>query len=122
MEQLNVLGESLQLCCTGTGFQRNGFCEVPFGDHGNHSVCAIVTDEFLLMQQRIGNDLITPIPAYQFNGLKAGDRWCLCAIRWHQAHLAGVAPPVVLSATSKDALKVIDLDVLKAFAVDESTL
>ena len=71
MEQLNVLGESLQLYCTGTGFQRNGFCEVPFGDHGNHSVCAIVTDEFLLMQQRIGNDLITPIPAYQFNGLKA---------------------------------------------------
>lgn len=120
MNQLNVLGEPLQLCCSGTGFQRNGFCEVPAGDRGNHSVCAIVTDAFLLMQQRIGNDLITPIPAYQFNGLKAGDRWCLCAIRWYQSYSAGVAPPVILSATAQDALNVIDLAILQAHAFEPS--
>ena len=114
MTELNVLGEPLQPCCSNTGFQRDGYCSVPSSDRGNHSVCAIMTDEFLLMQQRIGNDLITPNPAYQFKGLQAGDKWCLCAIRWAQAEQAGIAPPVVLLATAQAALAVITLEKLTA--------
>ena len=114
MPELNVLGEPLIPCCAGTGFQRDGYCSVISSDRGNHSVCAIMTDEFLLMQQRIGNDLITPNPAYQFKGLVAGDKWCLCARRWAQAEQAGVAPPVILEATSEAALSVNTLDRLKA--------
>ncbi|MET1219544.1 MAG: DUF2237 domain-containing protein [Glaciecola sp.] len=116
-ELLNVLGEPLQPCCTGTGFMRDGYCKVPASDLGNHSVCAIVTDAFLQMQARLGNDLITPIPAYQFPGLKAGDRWCLCASRWRQAYQVGLAPKIDLNATSEAALKIVTLDMLREFAV-----
>lgn len=112
MTQRNVLGEPLQPCCAGTGFMRTGTCTVPNSDVGNHSVCAIVTDEFLQMQARLGNDLITPIPAYQFPGLKAGDRWCLCASRWKQAYDYDLAPPVVLEATNETALQVVTLEQL----------
>ncbi len=118
MTECNVLGEPLQPCCDGTGFMRNGYCQVPFSDRGNHSVCAIVSDEFLQMQARLGNDLITPIPAYQFPGLKAGDRWCLCASRWKQAFDYGIAPQVDLHATSEAALKIVTLDALKAHSID----
>ena len=93
---------------------RDGYCQVPNSDIGNHSICAIVTDEFLQMQARLGNDLITPIPAYQFPGLKAGDRWCLCASRWRQAYDAGIAPPVDLAACSAAALDIVTLEMLKA--------
>lgn len=111
--QLNVLGTNLELCCDNTGHTRKGFCFVSEFDFGNHSVCAIMTDEFLQFSKKKGNDLISAKPMYDFPGLKAGDRWCLCAIRWYQAIAANVAPFIVLEATSEKALKVIPLDVLK---------
>ena len=114
----NVLGNPLKLCCGNTGFTREGFCYVPMGDIGNHSVCAIMTEEFLAFSKQAGNDLSTPRPEYLFPGLKAGDKWCLCAARWEQARLAGLAPQVVLAATSEAALKVIEFDDLKAHAID----
>lgn len=113
----NVLGTELKMCCAGTGFQRDGFCQVISEDVGNHSVCAIVTDEFLQMQARLGNDLITPYPAYQFPGLKAGDRWCLCVSRWKQAYDVGLAPQVDLEATSEAALGVVTLAMLQEKAI-----
>jgi len=83
----NVLGTELQCCCTDpmTGFYRDGFCNTGMGDHGAHTVCAIMTDDFLAFSKSAGNDLSTPMPQYQFPGLKAGDQWCLCASRWQQA-------------------------------------
>lgn len=116
--QLNVLGTRLQLCCGNTGYTREGFCYVPEGDYGNHSVCAIVTEAFLAYSLDRGNDLISPNPMYQFAGLKPGDKWCLCASRWREALLFNVAPPVVLEATNIKALEMIDLDTLKAHAYE----
>nr|WP_136251066.1 DUF2237 domain-containing protein [Ningiella ruwaisensis] len=116
----NVLGAPLKLCCGNTGFTREGFCYVPNADYGNHSVCAIMTDEFLQFSKSMGNDLITPNPMYDFPGLKDGDRWCLCASRWYQAFLAKLAPPVVLEATHEKALELIPLAALKAHAVEHS--
>jgi uncharacterized protein (DUF2237 family) len=110
----NVLGGPLQLCCGNTGFTREGFCYVPNSDYGNHSVCAVMTDEFLSYSKAAGNDLITPNPMYQFAGLKAGDKWCLCAVRWQQALAIKAAPPVILEATNYKALEIIDIDQLKA--------
>jgi len=119
-EAKNVFGEPLQPCCTDpmTGYYRTGYCETGPGDFGLHVVCAKVTDEFLEYTRNQGNDLSTPVPAYQFPGLKSGDRWCLCASRWQEALDAGVAPPVVLSATHFNTLAVIPLEVLKDHAVD----
>lgn len=114
---LNVFGNPLQPCCDGTGVYRNGSCHVPASDIGNHSVCAIVTDAFLQQQASLGNDLITPMPQYNFPGLKNGDKWCVCASRWLQAYNAGIAPKVVLAATNQAALKVIPIDALKAHAI-----
>ncbi len=113
--QLNVLGTQLHLCCGNTGYTREGFCYVPDSDFGNHSVCAIMTDEFLQFSKAQGNDLITPNPMFQFDGLKHGDKWCLCAIRWYQAVSAQVAPPVVLEATNQKALEIIPLNILKKY-------
>ncbi len=112
--QLNVLGSCLQLCCSNTGFTRKGFCYVPHSDAGNHSVCAIMTDEFLQFSKAKGNDLMSPNPRFNFAGLQAGDRWCLCAIRWYQAVAANVAPFVVLESTHQKALRIIPLEILKA--------
>lgn len=120
----NVLGEPLQSCSTEplTGFYRDGCCRTGQGDAGVHVVCAEMTDEFLLFSQSRGNDLTTPNPMYQFPGLAAGDRWCLCAQRWREALEAGVAPPVVLEATHMSALEFIDLEDLQSHAIDaEST-
>ena len=114
----NIFGEPLHLCCGNTGFTREGFCYVPQSDHGNHSVCAIMTDEFLSYSQRKGNDLITPNPHYEFPGLKAGDKWCLCASRWLEAVDAGVAPKVVLAAVNQAALSIIPIELLKQYASD----
>lgn len=116
--QKNVLGGTLQLCCGNTGFTREGFCYVPPGDFGNHSVCAIMTDVFLQFSKAKGNDLITPRPEYQFPGLKAGDRWCLCASRWQQALQAGIAPLVNLQATNQACLQLIKLEDLKMYDVN----
>ncbi|MCF6442649.1 DUF2237 domain-containing protein [Pseudoalteromonas luteoviolacea] len=116
----NVLGGDLEVCCIDplTGFMRDGYCNTNDMDHGTHVVCAIVTAEFLAFTKARGNDLSTPAPQYQFPGLKPGDGWCLCALRWKEAYIAGFAPPVKLSATHEKVLEYIDLDVLKEFSID----
>jgi uncharacterized protein len=116
----NVLGGALEPCCTDpiTGFYRDGHCRTGPQDSGSHTVCARVTAEFLAFSKKNGNDLSTPRPEYEFPGLKPGDKWCVCVRRWEEAFIAGVAPPVVLAATHERALDVVDLDELKAFALD----
>jgi uncharacterized protein len=115
----NVFGGELQGCGTEpvTGFYRDGWCSSGPAE-AVHLVCAVVTAEFLDQQRSVGNDLITPVPEYGFPGLQPGDRWCVVAQRWLQAHDAGVAPPVVLASTNARALEVIDLAVLQPYAVD----
>jgi uncharacterized protein len=116
----NVVGTQLQPCCTTTmtGFYRNGRCETGPNDAGVHVICAQVTDAFLQYSKANGNDLITPFPAYGFAGLKAGDKWCLCASRWRDAYEAGVAPPVFLASTHENALMFVSLEALKKNAID----
>lgn len=103
-----------------TGYTREGLCVVPKDDVGNHSVCAEMTDAFLRFSSDQGNDLSTPRPEFDFPGLKAGDRWCLCAERFKEALEAGCAPEIFLGATHERALKVVSLDALKAHARDLS--
>lgn len=114
----NVLGEPLQPCCTtlNTGWFRNGSCETDQNDLGKHVVCSVVTEEFLAFSKTMGNDLSTPMPDYNFPGLKEGDCWCLCAARWQEALEAGVAPKVKLAACEQSALEIIQLDDLKRHA------
>ena len=116
----NVLGGELETCCASpmTGFYRDGKCSTGAGDVGSHIVCAQVTEEFLAFTKSRGNDLSTAVPAFDFPGLKPGDRWCLCASRWKEALDAGVAPPVVLSATHALAVEYVSLDELKQHAID----
>lgn len=116
----NVLGTELQPCSFDpmTGYFRDGCCNTGYGDVGLHLVCAIVTDEFLAFSKSRGNDLSTPVPEYEFPGLKDGDQWCLCAERWKEAYRAGKAPQISLEATHISALEFLDLDVLKEYAVD----
>jgi uncharacterized protein (DUF2237 family) len=116
----NVLGGELLVCGTDpmTGFYRDGCCGTGADDLGLHVVCAQMTDEFLEFSRSRGNDLMTPNPAFGFPGLKAGDRWCLCAARWKEAFDAGVAPPVILEATHISALEFASLDELQEPAAD----
>ncbi|MEZ5889014.1 MAG: DUF2237 domain-containing protein [Xanthobacteraceae bacterium] len=116
----NVLGERLEICSIQpmTGFFRDGCCETVPEDIGSHTVCVVMTAEFLAFSQSRGNDLSTPIPEFGFPGLKPGDRWCLCAPRWQEALEAGQAPRVVLRATHEAALSYCSLADLKRFAVD----
>lgn len=116
----NVLGGTLLPCSVAplTGFFRDGCCNTGPHDHGLHVVCAQVTAEFLAFSKARGNDLSTPRPEYGFAGLNPGDRWCLCAARWEEARLAGLAPPVLLEATHVAALAVVQLSHLKAHALD----
>ncbi|NEE00840.1 DUF2237 family protein [Phytoactinopolyspora halotolerans] len=116
----NVLGGDLEHCGTDplTGFYRDGCCRTGPEDIGGHTVCAVVSREFLEQQQRIGNDLTTARPEYSFAGLSPGDRWCVCAERWLQAYQMGAAAPVVLAATDIRALDIIPLDALREHAVD----
>ena len=115
----NVLGSPLDTCCTApmTGFYRDGCCNTGAGDMGAHVVCAEMTADFLAYTQAQGNDLSTPMPAFQFPGLKPGDRWCLCASRWKEALDAGVAPPVCLEATHASALEYVSLAELQRHAL-----
>lgn len=115
---LNVLGQELEPCCNNpvTGFYRNGCCETGPEDMGLHTVCAVMTAEFLAYSKAAGNDLSTPQPQYHFPGLKPGDRWCLCAPRWKEALDDGMAPPVVLAATHEETLAIVTLGVLKDYA------
>ncbi|MGF1479716.1 MAG: DUF2237 family protein [Cyanophyceae cyanobacterium] len=121
-EAKNVLGGQLETCCTSpmTGFYRDGKCNTGAGDIGAHVVCAQMTAEFLEFTKAKGNDLSTPVPAYQFPGLKPGDRWCLCASRWKEALDAGAAPRVDLSATHASALEYVNLDELKQYALNQA--
>jgi uncharacterized protein (DUF2237 family) len=114
-DSINVLGTALTLCGTDpvTGFFRDGHCNTCDADEGSHTVCAIMTAEFLAYSKYVGNDLSTPRPEYRFQGLKPGDRWCLCASRFLQAHEEGCAPKVSLEATHARALEVVSLDVLR---------
>ena len=119
MNDLNVLGTPLLACSFAplTGYFRDGCCNTDENDHGTHVVCVRVTAEFLAFSRERGNDLVTPRAEYRFAGLKPGDRWCLCALRWLEAFRAGVAPPVNLAATHVKALELIELDNLKAHAL-----
>lgn len=116
----NVLGGPLQECGRDplTGFYRDGCCNTGPDDRGSHTVCAVVSAEFLEQQQRVGNDLVTPRPEFQFAGLKPGDRWCVCAARWLQAYQDGAAAPVVLASTHEAALRVVPIEALREHAVD----
>jgi len=116
----NVLGERLEVCSIDpmTGFYRDGCCDTSREDLGSHSVCAVMTKEFLEFSKSRGNDLSTPVPEFGFPGLRPGDRWCLCAPRWQEAMEAGQAPRVVLRATHEAALRHCSLSDLKSLAVD----
>jgi len=118
--ELNVLGEPLDPCGVDpvTGFFRDGCCNTGLEDLGSHTICAVVTSEFLAHQRGIGNDLSTPMPQYRFPGLVPGDRWCVTAANWLRAHRDGAAAPVVLASTHARALEIVPLDVLREHAVD----
>ena len=120
MADLNVLGTELQSCGSDpiTGFFRDGCCHTGAEDLGSHTICAVVTAEFLDHQRAIGNDLQTPMPMYGFPGLVPGDRWCVTAANWLRAHLDGAAAFVVLAATHERALEVVPLEALREHAVD----
>lgn len=117
----NVMGTELEPCSHDplTGFYRDGCCNTGGEDLGVHVVCARMTDEFLAFSAAVGNDLSTPVPAFGFPGLRAGDQWCLCASRWAEALEAGVAPPVVLASTHVAALEYVSREDLRAHAVDD---
>jgi uncharacterized protein (DUF2237 family) len=116
----NVLGGPLQPCGLDpmTGFYRDGCCSTGEEDVGSHTVCAVMTREFLAHQQLVGNDLSTPVPQFRFPGLQPGDRWCVVAARWLQAYQDGVAAPVVLACTHEAALTIVPLAALREHAVD----
>lgn len=117
---LNVLGGTLESCCKDpmTGFYRDGYCRTGADDSGRHTVCILATDEFLAYSKSVGNDLSTPMPQYAFPGVKDGDKWCLCMLRWKQALEDGMAPQVLLASTHESALQVIELEDLKRHAAD----
>lgn len=120
MVEHNVLGGELEECGTDpvTGFFRDGCCHTGPEDLGSHTICAVVTAEFLEHQLRIGNDLSTPRPEFRFPGLEPGDRWCVTAVNWARAYQEGVAAPVVLAATNRAVLQIVPLEVLEQHAVD----
>ncbi|MFN0140181.1 MAG: DUF2237 family protein [Pyrinomonadaceae bacterium] len=116
----NVLGGELRSCCTDpmTGFYRDGYCRTGADDHGRHTVCIVATDDFLAYSKSVGNDLSTPMPQYDFPGVKDGDKWCLCVTRWQQALEDDMAPLVDLEATHESALDVVKLEDLKKYALE----
>jgi uncharacterized protein (DUF2237 family) len=120
MTERNVLGEDLEPCGMDpvTGFYRDGCCNTGPEDLGSHTICAVMTAEFLAHQRSIGNDLSTPMPQHGFAGLVPGDRWCVTAANWLRAHLDGTAAPVVLASTNERALDIVPLAVLEEHAVD----
>ncbi len=116
--KVNVIGTPLITCGLQpkTGYFRDGSCSTGEDDRGLHTVCAVVDEAFLAFSKSMGNDLVTPVPAYDFPGLKPGDHWCLCASRWKEAYLEGAAPPIILEATHEKTLEIIDLEVLLEYA------
>ena len=119
---INVLGDRLEPCSTDplTGFFRNGCCDTCEQDQGSHTVCAVMTAEFLAFSKAAGNDLSTPRPEFGFAGLSPGDQWCLCAARFQQAYEAGQAPRVRLRSTHRRALEIVALDVLREYALERN--
>jgi len=119
----NVLGGDLEPCGTDpmTGFYRDGCCSTGPQDQGSHTICAVVSAEFLAHQQAIGNDLSTPVPQYGFLGLKPGDRWCVTARNWARSYREGAAAPVVLASTNSAVLRVVPIEALRQHAVDVPT-
>ncbi len=119
---VNVLGDPLEPCSTEpvTGFFRNGACDTCADDQGSHTVCAVMTADFLMFSRSVGNDLSTPRPEFGFEGLSPGDQWCLCAARFLQAWQAGRAPRIRLRSTHRRALEVVPLDVLREYAVERN--
>tara|TARA_B100000941_G_C28493552_1_gene549489 strand:+ start:736 stop:1104 length:369 start_codon:yes stop_codon:yes gene_type:complete len=120
VDQLNVFDEVLNECCSDpiTGFFRDGFCNTTKHDHGLHIVCCLINNKFLQYSYKQGNDLITPKPEFNFPGLKEGDSWCVCALRWKEAYENGCAPKIYLKRTNKKVLQLLDLNILKEFALD----
>jgi uncharacterized protein (DUF2237 family) len=116
----NVLGGDLEMCSTDpmTGWMRDGSCNTDARDRGSHTICAVMTQEFLEHQRSIGNNLLTPVPQFHFPGLVPGDRWCVTAPNWLRAHHAGVAAPVVLASTHEKVLDIVPLEILRQHAVD----
>ena len=117
---INVYGKELETCCDNpkTGFFRNGMCDTCKEDLGVHTVCILATEEFLVFSKGAGNDLSTPRPEYHFTGVKPGNRWCLCAMRWKEAYEQGKAPPVFLESTHEATLKLVDFNILQQYAVN----
>lgn len=122
MNQINVFGDAIDECCDNpiTGFYRDGFCHTDQLDRGLHVVCCLISDEFLRFSKAKGNDLSTPRPEFNFPGLKEGDSWCVCAERWKEAYEHGFAPKVFLKKTHQKATSIININTLKAFAIDLS--
>ncbi|TPN88677.1 DUF2237 family protein [Aquimarina algicola] len=116
-ETLNVLGKPLQPCCYDplTGYFRDGYCKTRKDDVGTHVICAIMTQEFLEYTKSMGNDLSTPVPYWNFPGLHAGDKWCLCVSRWLQAEKEGKAPPVILESCHQKSIEFVDIELLKKY-------
>jgi uncharacterized protein (DUF2237 family) len=117
---INVYGKELETCCDNpkTGFFRNGMCDTCKEDLGVHTVCILATEEFLVFSKGAGNDLSTPRPEFNFSGLKPGNRWCLCAMRWKEAYEQGKAPPVFLESTHEATLKLVDFNIMQQYAVN----
>jgi len=117
---INVFGKELEMCCEDpeTGFFRNGMCDTCREDQGVHTVCILATEDFLKFSKSVGNDLSTPHPEFEFPGIKPGDRWCLCALRWQEAYDNGKAPPVFLESTHENTLKLVDFNILQGYAVN----
>ena len=120
-EVINIFGDKIEACCHDpvTGYFRDGFCNTDEHDFGSHVVCAEITEDFLIFSKAMGNDLSTPRPEFNFPGLKEGDRWCLCALRWKEAYDAGVAPRVYLECCHLNALSYVTKDQLEEFAVNK---
>ncbi len=122
MSEKNIFGEPLQPCChdPATGFYRDGYCRTDMRDAGRHVVCAILTQPFLDFTKAQGNDLSTPRPEYGFDGLKAGQKWCLCAVRWKEALDAGIAPPIILESCHEKMLDYVSSETLKQYASEDA--
>ena len=122
--QKNIFNEDIEECCTNpiTGFYRDGFCNTDQLDLGTHTVCTLITNDFLEFSKSMGNDLITAVPEYNFSGLKPGDRWCLCADRWIEALNHNIAPNIILESTHIKMLEKIDFNILKKFGIEYMNL
>ena len=120
LKSINVFGKKLKTCCSNpkTGFFRDGYCNTSKKDYGIHTVCVLITEDFLKFSKAVGNDLSTSNPGFNFKGLKPGDKWCLCALRWKQALDNNVAPPVFLDSTHHRTLEVLDLSDLQKYEVN----